>query len=79
MTVSSLHYPPLAHDRAQRHEVTIRSSGDLSDVELVRGYLSWLWGWRPCAICATRGGCAHREPEVDIARAAEWARILREA
>lgn len=45
-------------------------------LESLRAYLEWLWDWRRCQICSKHGPCCHRNPELDIAQAEDWLRML---
>jgi hypothetical protein len=40
---------------------------DADRVERQRAFLRALYHHRPCAICAQKTWCQHREPEVDLA------------
>jgi len=45
---------------------------------VVKDFLEWLWSFSRCRVCGGLGPCAHREPDVDIARCDAWYRTLRQ-
>jgi hypothetical protein len=67
-------------DTAAPIRLSLVSRGPVVPAKLaeVRTFFNWLWSVEACLVCGVTGPCIHREIEVDLARAEEWFRRLRQ-